>query len=524
MMRPAVPHRTACHPLVVPTPTMAPVIVCVVDTGMPSFANAIMVTPPPVSAQKPPIGASFVRLWPIVRTIRHPPKNVPSAIAVWHEMIIHQSMWNGRSFQMVPKSTTAMMPITFCASFVPWLKEKMADDTSCSRRNHASTLSGVCLRTVQMLPSIIAVPNTRPIIGESTMKAAIFAIPEPTSPWNPSTGTVAPIMPPASAWDDEDGNPHHHVSRFHTMAPISAEKMTISTAEGPAARNISKSMMPLPTVLATCTPPPKAAMKLKNAAQATARFGDSTRVDTTVAMEFAASWKPLMKSKTSATATMKMTAESSISGMLQDHAFDDVGDAVALVRGRLDQVVDFLPLDDRQRVHAALEEPAHARAQRLVRLGLQPLDVLAPREDLVRLLDEPQRRHHLLDLLGGQHQEPRQFSRVGLGGFDLVVMQPRRRRVGEVQHVIDARQQRVNLRPVERGDELLVQPVEGRVRHVIAPVLDLPERLDADGHVPVVHQQGVQHLRPLHRHGTLRVEGVEELIGLGHQPLEHRVS
>ena len=63
-------------------------------------------------------------------------------------------------------------------------------------------------------------------------------------------------------------------------------------------------MMPLPMVLATFTPPPNAAMKLKKAAQATARFGDSTRVDTTVAMELAASWKPLMKSKMSATATM----------------------------------------------------------------------------------------------------------------------------------------------------------------------------------------------------------------------------
>jgi hypothetical protein len=33
---------------------------------------------------------------------------------------------------------------------------------------------------------------------------------------------------------------------------------------------------------------------LKNAAQTTAAPGLSTRVDTTVAMELAASWKPLM--------------------------------------------------------------------------------------------------------------------------------------------------------------------------------------------------------------------------------------
>ncbi len=38
----------------------------------------------------------------------------------------------------------------------------------------------------------------------------------------------------------------------------------------------------------------KAATKLKNAAQTTACPGESTRVETTVAIEFAASWKPLM--------------------------------------------------------------------------------------------------------------------------------------------------------------------------------------------------------------------------------------
>ena len=52
--------------------------------------------------------------------------------------------------------------------------------------------------------------------------------------------------------------------------------------------------MPAPTVFATAVPNPNAATKLKNAAHTTALPGDSTRVDTTVAIEFAASWKPLM--------------------------------------------------------------------------------------------------------------------------------------------------------------------------------------------------------------------------------------
>ena len=54
------------------------------------------------------------------------------------------------------------------------------------------------------------------------------------------------------------------------------------------------STTPLPTVVATWTPKPNAATKLKKAAQATACVGVRTRVETTVAMELAASWKPLM--------------------------------------------------------------------------------------------------------------------------------------------------------------------------------------------------------------------------------------
>lgn len=62
------------------------------------------------------------------------------------------------------------------------------------------------------------------------------------------------------------------------------------------------SIIPLPSVFATAVPTTKSAAKLKNAAQNTAFTGLSTRVPTTVAIEFAESWKPLMKSKANATA------------------------------------------------------------------------------------------------------------------------------------------------------------------------------------------------------------------------------
>src|SRR5690606_11453101 len=55
-MLPATPQRTADILRDAPTPTMAPVIVCVVETGTPSAVARNSVKAPPVSAQKPPTG------------------------------------------------------------------------------------------------------------------------------------------------------------------------------------------------------------------------------------------------------------------------------------------------------------------------------------------------------------------------------------------------------------------------------------------------------------------------------------
>ena len=81
MMLPATPQRTAAARCSEPTPTMAPVMVCVVDTGMPSMVAIKSEAAPPLSAQKPVTGLSLVMRCPIVRTMRQPPDIVPSAMA-----------------------------------------------------------------------------------------------------------------------------------------------------------------------------------------------------------------------------------------------------------------------------------------------------------------------------------------------------------------------------------------------------------------------------------------------------------
>ena len=86
---------------------------------------------------------------------------------------------------------------------------------------------------------------------------------------------------------------------FQVMAPSSPARITFgSTIDGRT--------NPVNTAFATAVPMTKAATKLKNAAHMTACSGRSTRVPTTVAIEFAESWKPLLKSNRNATRMIAM--------------------------------------------------------------------------------------------------------------------------------------------------------------------------------------------------------------------------
>ena len=127
------------------------------------------------------------------------------------------------------------------------------------------------------------------------MAAAVLRKPDQTTARQPAFAAPAPTRPPISACELLDGMPSSQVTTFQTIAPQRAAKMT-------PAVTISGSMMPLPTVWATLRPKTKKATKLKNAAQNTASEGRNTRVETIVAMELAASCRPLRKSKKSAVA------------------------------------------------------------------------------------------------------------------------------------------------------------------------------------------------------------------------------
>jgi len=127
-----------------------------------------------------------------------------------------------------------------------------------------------CRRQIHDTAIIRPAPSTRPSVGEATIAAAVLKKPLPTSAPSPALASAAPASPPISACEDEEGMPNHQVMTFQAIAPTSAPNTTTWSAT-------SGSMMPLPTVLATCRPKNRNAMKLKNAAQITAsRRGATT--------------------------------------------------------------------------------------------------------------------------------------------------------------------------------------------------------------------------------------------------------
>src|SRR5262245_3233508 len=81
--------------------------------------------------------------------------------------------------------------------------------------------------------------------------------------------SAAPAKPPISACDEDDGRPHHQVSRFQAMAPTKVAAITLWVTDSIAT--------PVAMADDTCVGNTKNATKLKTAAQITAVRGESTR-------------------------------------------------------------------------------------------------------------------------------------------------------------------------------------------------------------------------------------------------------
>src|SRR5512143_552361 len=194
-----------------------------------------------------------------------------------------------------------------------------ADERIWSLPKYLLMMPGVRWPTRYRISFMKRTPMTMPKTGEMRSEVSILTMPPPFRMLTPPWAMAAPAMPPKSACEELTGSPIRIVMMFQRMAEIRAEMMTMSvTALG--------STIPEPIVFATAVER-KAPRIFMPAARTTAIMGDSTLVDTTVAMAFAQSCQPFAMSKNTARRMMRIR----ISCIFQDDAFEDVGDVLGPV-------------------------------------------------------------------------------------------------------------------------------------------------------------------------------------------------
>src|SRR6266702_8699589 len=303
----------------------------------------------------------------------------------------------------------------------------------------------------------------------------------------PCTATEAPMIEKMSAWLDDVGTPKYQVSRSHAIAATTA-------ATTRSCVTTFASTMPLPTVLATATPE-SAPTRLRVPAMSTAWTGVSTRVATTVAIAFAASWKPFTYSKTTPSRTTRMTRTRPDSmpslplGVLDLDGLDDVRDVLAAVERDLDERVNVLPLDDLDRVRLVREELGDGLAEDLVALVLEGVELDPVRVEILQALEVV---HHQDHLRRGRHEGLGLPDRARPDRGHLVEVDDLRHVVGHVGHVVDLRGQAGDVLAVEGRDERRAELALDRV-DVADLLLDVGE----------VAEQALERLRRLER--VLRV-------------------
>src|SRR5881398_2717645 len=285
------------------------------------------------------------------------------------------------------------------------------------------------------------------------------------TPFEPDWTSAAPTRPPISACEELDGRPNHHVRRFHAIAPKSAASNVCCVAR-------FASISPFATFFATAVVT-KAPARFATAATRTAVRGVRARVPTEVAIAFAVSWKPFVKSNASATATTTTKRTSftpRASAVLDQDGLEDVGGVLAGIHRLLELLVDVLPADHVEGVVARAEELGDGLVIQPVALVLElaQLDQLALRvakalEPLDRVLELRRRARDQLAL--------RSCSRPDLR--DPVADYVARRLVDVVADVVERAGQPVHVVAVERRHERPVQQVDHLVCEAIALVLEL---------------------------------------------------
>src|ERR1043166_2541103 len=289
-----------------------------------------------------------------------------------------------------------MGPIVFCASFMPWLRAMNAALRIWPLPKVKFTVTGRHWCSAHKRRPITRKLQKNPTHGEEIMGTITLCSMVPkliTERLPPAEATPAPHRPPIKAWLELDGSPNHHVRRFQIMPPMSPPKIVVSVMNSAFTR-------PVAIVVATAVPQ-KAPTNSKTAASAIPWLGVRTFVAVTVAMEFAASWKPLINSKINAT-TITNNANASaevISGMFQNDVEDDIAGVAAAIENFLQQFVEIFKHHRRDRiVFSSVKVTQHFEHQ-FVSIAFDPLEGVVEVLHAVEIGFLAQRLNHLKERL-----------------------------------------------------------------------------------------------------------------------------
>ncbi len=143
-----------------------------------------------------------------------------------------------------------------------------------------------------------------------TTPSSLDPSPAQFTPFSPRPASVEPMRPPNSACEELDGRPSSQVSRFQTMPPMRPASTMSSSADPPPWSSAGSGAPDLSWIFTTAFVTVSATSMLRNAPtrlstaeSVTATLGFNAPVAMDVAIAFAVSWKPLVKSKASAVMT-----------------------------------------------------------------------------------------------------------------------------------------------------------------------------------------------------------------------------
>src|SRR6266700_2231478 len=233
--------------------------------------------------------------------------------------------------------------------------------------------------------------------------------------------------------------------------------------------------IPFPTVEATAVPV-SAPTTLRTPAISTAVPGASTRVATEVAMGLAVSWKPLMKSKTRAMATMRTSMRSAELGILHYDPFQRVGNVLSIVGGILEALVNLSPmnrLDEAADITDTIEQFHECPVEYIIGLSLEPINLY---QALTQVVPLPP----VLQVWYRVDNEGRLFAddagqEAGVFGWLVDVVEPDSldRLLDGINKVVDSAGQVGDILAIKRSNEGAVERVEDLVDDLVAPVFEV---------------------------------------------------